>query len=205
MPNLPEPFVYLEDIDPSIIQEISYATDNNFIGRPLDGYQSHRCVLPKPLALALANAQKDAKKQDLSLKIYEAYRPVRAVEDILLWSKDPSDQKMKAQYYPNIDKEKVFDLGYVLLRSAHCRGAAVDVTLVPLSSKKPLEMGTRFDAFDEHSHTENPNISEEAKKNRVLLCSIMHKHGFLNYPSEWWHFNFKDEPFPNTYFDFPIL
>lgn len=205
MSHLPEGFSYLEDIDASIVQQIVGATSENLLGHPWAGYEAHRCIVSTALGKNLAKVQKDAKAQGLSLLVYDAYRPLRAVEDFVFWSQDTTDTKTKADYYPYTDKKDFFALGYIGMRSFHCRGAAVDLTLVPLDTpNQPLDMGTSLDFMDETSHTANPGISPEAKKNRQLLCDLMHAHGFENYEKEWWHFNLKDEPFPDQYFDFPI-
>ncbi|MBL0941359.1 MAG: M15 family metallopeptidase [Alphaproteobacteria bacterium] len=226
--GLPYGFIYLEDVAPTIIQDISYAKFHNFIGRPLEGYEAERCIVSIPLGNALAGAQEEILNQGMTLKVYEAYRPLRAAQDIVKWAMDINDQKMKAAFYPAIDKSKVFELGFIAIRSQHTRGAAVDLTLVPLpvpsqdtyqprnDLKDPqlakalqfndnsIEMGTRFDYFDELSHTMNPNVSAEAHYNRIRLKDLMAKHGFINYEKEWWHYCLQDEPFPDTYFDFPI-
>jgi len=226
--DLPKGFHDLEDFDPTILQEIRYAGDYNFIGRPLAGYEAQRCIVSSVVGKALRKVQLEAKQFNLTLKVYEAYRPLRACEDILKWSVDSKDQLMKEEFYKHIDKASVFDLSFVLLRSSHARGAAVDVTLVPLPVPKQkdykkgdrlidgilpksqhlydnsIDMGTGFDCFHEYSHTEHHRIVGKAKENRRLLCQLMHKQGFKNYDGEWWHFTFIKEPFPHVYFDFII-
>lgn len=226
--DLPEGFHDLEDFDPTILQEIRYAENYNFIGRPLVGYEANRCIVSYAIGQALRKVQIEANQINLTLKVYEAYRPIRACEDILKWSADPKDQLMKEEFYKHIDKASVFDLGFVLLRSSHARGAAVDVTLVPLPIPEQrdykkgdklidgilpknhhlydnsIDMGTGFDCFHEYSHTEHPKIVGKAKENRRLLCQLMHKQGFKNYDGEWWHFTLIKEPFPHAYFDFVI-
>lgn len=221
-------FVYLEEVDPTILQEIRYAGYHNVLGRPIAGYEAARCVTTRVVAKALSQAQKQANDMGYTFKVYEAYRPLRAGEDWVKWTRNAEDQLMKDEFYSGIDKTKMFELGYVALRSQHTRGAAVDVTLVPIEvprqdtyqagdklvcgtlpkgqrfNDNSIEMGTGFDCMHELSHTANPNISEEAKKNRKLLCDLMERHGFENYSKEWWHFGFKDETYPNQYFDFPI-
>lgn len=201
--SLPEGFVYLEQVDSTIAQEIRYAMDDNFVGRPIDGYEAHRCVVTTQIAERLSRAQKELQTQGLELKVYEGYRPLRAGIAFVKWAQDTTDQTMKEHYYPNVDKDRVFDLGYISMRSQHTRGCAVDLTIT--KDGQELDMGTPFDWFDERSHTANPNIPEEAKRNRQMLLKLMDKHGFANYSKEWWHFYLKDEPFPHTYFDFPIV
>lgn len=206
MSHLPEGFLYLESMDPTIVQDMVYSRLDNFIGRPLAGYFQERCIVSKALGEALCSVQREALSQNLSLLVYDAYRPLRAVEDFVFWSKNPQDNQTKKNHYPNIHKQDFFDLGYVGVRSAHCRGAAVDLTLVKKGPEDgPLDMGTPFDFMDILSHTGNTDISLEGQKNRQLLCDLMHAHGFENYPKEWWHFNLKTEPFPHTYFDFPVI
>lgn len=203
-------FKYLEDIDSTIPHRILYAGNDNIIGRPIAGYLAPRCIVSEVLGKNLSAVQKDAQSLGLSLLVYDAYRPFRAVEDFVFWSQDTHDQIKKDFFYPRVNKADFFALGYVGMRSYHCRGAAVDVTLVPLSPynepliDQPLDMGTVFDYMDELSHTENTSIGSGAQENRQRLCRLMEKHGFENYPHEWWHFNLKEEPFPHTYFDFPV-
>lgn len=226
--KIPDGFCYLEDIDAGIVQEIRYAGYHNFVGRPIAGYNANRCIVSKVLGLALLHVQKEAVLHGMTLKVYEAYRPLRAAQDFIEWTIRPDDQKMKAEFYPDIDKSKVFELGYIALRSQHSRGCAVDLTLVPKpvpkqdiyqpgnalkDSRLPkgtrfndnsIDMGTGFDCFDALSHTMNPELSDQVKDNRLLLKDMMERHGFANYENEWWHFGLRDEPFPHTYFDFPI-
>jgi D-alanyl-D-alanine dipeptidase len=211
MSYLPKGFVYLSDVEDTILQDIRYAYDHNFIGKPLNGYEAEKCVLSEKMVEPLKAAQKQAMSHGLTIKVYEAYRPLRAVSHIVEWAHDSNDQLMKEEFYKHIDKSNVFELGYVAVRSAHCRGAAVDLTLVnyPIShnnrwqkddplvdgiaktrfNDNSIDMGTGFDCFHENSHTASQNISIEARKNRDLLCEIMHTNGFKNYSKEWWHFN----------------
>lgn len=226
--NLPKGFSYLEQHDASILQEIRYAGSHNFVGSPIDGYEEHKCVVSNAVGQALAKVQAALKPHQLSLKVYEAYRPLRAGAHFLKWALSSDDQTMKTEFYPAIEKNTLFDQGYIAFRSQHTRGCAVDVTLVPLPTPaqatyqpgdpvldgrlpkgqrfddNSIEMGTSFDCLDEMAHTHNPKISDEAKKNRAFLLEIMSAHGFENYSKEWWHFSLKQEPFPNMYFDFPI-
>ncbi len=205
-PHLPQGFCYLETIDDRIIQDIAYSGPDNLLGRPLLGYVAPVCIVSEELGLALKKVQDVALTQGFLLKVYDTYRPLRAAEDFLLWSRDLKDSKTKEAYYPRVNKAGFFDLGYVAVRSSHSRGAAVDLTLVPLSSstKTPLDMGTRFDFMDVLSHSKNTDITVEAQENRRFLRDLMESHGFEHYEKEWWHFTLKDEPFPHTYFDFPV-
>lgn len=179
----PANFVRLADIAPGIIQDMRYATRHNFTGRPVPGYRVPACWLRREVAAALAAVQKDAEKQGLRLVVYDCYRPQRATRAFIAWARDDKDQAMKEAYYPNIGKEKLFDLGYIAKASAHSTGTAVDLGLVG------LDFGTPFDLFDETSATNNPSIAKEAQQNRKLLLALMQRHGFTNLPQEWWHFS----------------
>jgi D-alanyl-D-alanine dipeptidase len=205
---LPSGFVYLRDIDSSIIQDVKYFTHDNFIGRPIKGYEVAECVLTQEAALALSKIQQQLMSQHLSLKIYDGYRPQTAVNDFIAWSRDASDQKMKKDYYPNVNKADFFTLGYLAEKSSHSSGSTVDLTLVHLSAANntPIEMtmGTRFDFMDDLSHFLSPNIREEERNNRIFLSGVMQEAGFEPYDKEWWHFSLKNEPYPDTYFDFPV-
>ncbi|EKE09389.1 MAG: D-alanyl-D-alanine dipeptidase [uncultured bacterium] len=226
--KLPEGFVYLQDIDPSIVQDIRYAQYHNFVGCPLPGYNAAIAIICEAAAYALKAVQEVLKPFNLSLKVYDAYRPQDAVDFFSKWAEDHQDQSMKAEFYPTIDKRNVFSEGYIAKKSFHTRGGAVDLTIIPLPVPsqalwKPgdpvldgrlpkgqrfddnsLDMGTGFDCLDELSHTANPNVPAQARANRLLLKSVMEKHGFENYHKEWWHFNLLNEPFPDTYFNFPV-
>lgn len=208
MKNLPEGFGYLED--PRIICALAYYTDANFVGRPIVGYNKPICIATDRLLAGLTRVQDDldALEQNLVLKIFDAYRPQRAVNDFEQWSYAETDIKNKAEYYPTLSKRELFAQGYILARSTHSRGSAVDLTIVKMDPKTQqhveLDMGTIFDFFGEESHTDYPNISADARINRQMLKLLMEKHGFKNYPQEWWHYNVVAEQFPDTYFDFPI-
>lgn len=204
---LPSGFVYLED--PRILLSLNYLTSNNFMGRPVKGYHAAVCILTKEAAKALIALQDvlDKKHRGLCLKIFDAYRPVQAVLDFKKWSEDPKDQIMKEMYYPTYHKPELFEQGYIAEESSHSRGSTVDLTLVERQSEhqhQELDMGTIFDYFHELTHTENPTISASAKQNRALLKNLMDEQGFENYPFEWWHFTLRNEPFPDTHFDFPV-
>jgi zinc D-Ala-D-Ala dipeptidase len=223
MATLPNGFVYLDD--PRIILTMSYATENNFLGRIVKDYLAPVCILTKEAAAALMKVQDALEKYhpNYHLKIFDAYRPTTAVSDFKVWANDAYDQKMKALYYPDIDKPSLFEQGYIAEKSGHSRGSTVDLTITvlkdemsrenlslgPLSEQKQiidveLPMGTPFDFFGDSSHTANKDISDEAKRNRQLLKDLMESAGFENYKLEWWHYTLKNEPFPDTYFSFPI-
>ncbi len=196
---IPNDFCSLENIP----FDIRYATHNNFMGRPIAGYAANKCIVSNAVADVLLLAQEKALTAGYSLIVFEAYRPLKAVEDIVQWSLN-ADTQNKERFYPDIDKDTLFDQGYIALRSTHTRGAAIDVTLINPITKEELGMGTEFDFFGSTSHTASEDISTSSKNNRRLLLSIMESSGFVNYDKEWWHFTLKDEPFPNTYFDFDI-
>ena len=226
--HLPEGFVYVDDFAPSILIELRYAGSHNFVGRPIPGYEAARGICTRRAAQALHAAQKMARARGYTLKIYDAYRPQRASDHFLAWSRDLADIKMKQEFYPNLDKARIFAAGYVMARSGHSRGSTVDLTLVELpvapnasyqdgqplvASTLPhaqrwgdngIDMGTGFDAFDALAHTAHPAIAGTPRQNRELLCEIMHACGFMNYPNEWWHFTLRDEPYKDIYFDFVV-
>ncbi len=204
MNNMPEHFVYLEEIDSTIIQDIRYATPNNIIGRSVEGYCAHRCILTRPVAEILSRIQKELAPQSLGLKVFDCYRPQMAVDDFYQWSQDVSSQETKAQYYPRINKFDLFKLGFFIQKSGHSRGSTVDLTLVNLEHNTELDMGTPFDFMDELSYPSNMTISNEQHKNRMILRNIMLKYHFIPLATEWWHFTFENEPYKDTYFNFPI-
>lgn len=204
---LPSNFVYLKDVAPSIQQDIRYFTDTNFIGRPLPGYDSPVCILTKPAAFALLKIQEELNKEGLALKVFDGYRPQMTVNEFIRWSKDVQDQKMKASYFPNVNKADFFKLGYVGEKSGHTRGSTVDLTIIDLKTNKELDMGTHFDYMDELSHPFNRSVTSKQYQNRQLLNQVMTKYGFGSltpHDTEWWHFTLKNEPFPDTYFNFPV-
>ena len=226
--TLPSGFVYLQDIDPTILQEVRYAGFHNFVGRPIPSYNAPLIIASYPVAFALKAVQAELKSFQLTLKVYDAYRPQDASDAFVRWATDPEDQLMKAGFYPTVDKKNLFKEGYIATRSSHTRGSAVDLTIVPLPippqpSWKPsdplvdgrlpkdqrfpdnsIDMGTSFDYLGEASHTMNPNFLPEVRANRLLLKTLMEKHGFQNYALEWWHFSLVNEPYPDTYFNFPV-
>jgi D-alanyl-D-alanine dipeptidase len=204
---LPKRFVYLTDIAPSILQDIRYATDNNFIGKPLPGYKDPICILTEPTADALVKVQQELNQQGLGLKVFDGYRPQTSVSEFIRWSKDAPDQKMKAVYYPNVNKADFFKLGYIKKKSGHTRGSTVDLTIIDLKTNQELDMGTPFDFMDELSHPFSQGVTLKQYLNRQLLNNMMSRHGFIplkQQDTEWWHFTLKNELFPDTYFNFPV-
>jgi D-alanyl-D-alanine dipeptidase len=197
-------FVYLSDIDGSIIQDIKYASRDNITGRIIKSYQAQVCITLEVIAKALASIQNELIDKSYSLKIFDCYRPQTATDDFINWSQDNNDQLMKSLYYPSVAKSDLFNLGYFSKTSAHTRGSAVDLTIVDLNTRDELDMGTRFDFMDETSNPLSEKIVGDAKENRMLLRNLMLKAGFEPVQSEWWHFRYINEPFPDTYFDFPV-
>ena len=183
---------------------IRYFSNNNFIGRPIPGYYANKAFLTREAADALLLAQRDFIKQGYRLKIYDAYRPQTAVDYFSAWAADLEDSQNKSQYYPNISKSQLFADGYIAAKSGHSRGSAVDLTLLEIESGNELDMGSPWDFFDPISWVENNQITDHQRANRKLLASVMMIHGFKPLKEEWWHFSFTEEPFPETYFDFPI-
>ncbi|GAB1309744.1 M15 family metallopeptidase [Urechidicola sp. KH5] len=202
--QLPEEFVYIDDNVPEIKVELRYFTSNNFIGKPIEGYQENRLIGTIELAEALKVVQKELKKQGLGLLVYDAYRPQRAVDHFVQWASDLNDVKMKAKFYPDVEKKDLFKEGYIASKSSHTRGSTVDVTLIDLKTGMALDMGSPYDFFGKVSWVSNNNLSTEQITNRNLLQTVMLSNGFKNYAQEWWHFTLENEPFPDTYFDFVI-
>ncbi len=203
---LPPNFVYLKEVDPSIIQEMKYYSSDNFVGRRIKGYAAPTCILTKKTAYALAKLQSALKQQGLGIKVYDCYRPTIAVDDFINWSHAIQDQKQKKSFYPDVNKADFFKLGYVAEKSGHSRGSTVDLTLVKFKNGKPIEinMGTHFDFMDERSHPLSLNIPGQIKQNRLFLQAQMINAGFKPIETEWWHFTLENEPFPSTYFNFTV-
>jgi D-alanyl-D-alanine dipeptidase len=201
---LPPGFVYLDEAIPTIKLELRYATDDNFVGRPINGYTKPRAIITTEAAHALLKVQNELADFKLGLKVYDAYRPQRAVDDFMRWAADPTEREKKAEYYPNVEKAELFKEKYLAERSGHSRGSTVDLTVVELDSGQELDMGGRYDYFGPESWPNStvPNAGQRA--NRLLLQTLMKKYGFEPYPQEWWHFTLKEEPYPDRYFDFPI-
>ncbi|NLO96645.1 MAG: M15 family metallopeptidase [Peptococcaceae bacterium] len=202
--QLPAGFVYVTDEIPTAILEIRYFSEDNFAGAVIDGYQAPKAILTKAAAQALKKAADDLYEQGYYIKIFDAYRPQRAVDHFIRWAQDLDDTKMKEKYYPDLDKSVLFELGYIAEKSGHSRGSTVDLTLVDIATGEELDMGSGFDFFGEISHHGTDLITEEQEKNRNILRDAMVSAGFEVYPEEWWHYKLKDEPYPDTYFDFPV-
>ena len=224
----PDDFIDVAKHIPSLKMDIRYYTTHNFVGERIDGYNAPKCLLTINAANALKKVQDDLRPFSMSLKIYDCYRPQRAVDHFVRWARDISDIRTKKEFYPTVDKSLLFKDGYIAQKSGHSRGSTVDLTIIPVpapadESYKPgqelfpcflpaagrfggrsIDMGTGFDCFHDRAHTANTEVLPNQRINRLLLKSLMEQHGFVNYPLEWWHFTLKNEPFPDTYFDFPI-
>lgn len=202
--SAPKGFVYLAEAVPDAILEIRYYSTYNFVGDRIDGYEKPVALLTKEAAEALKAVSDDVKAQGYRLKIYDAYRPQRAVTHFMNWAKETSDTRMKQYFYPNLDKSVLFAQGYIAEKSGHSRGSTVDLTLFDMASEKELDMGGTFDWFGEESHPDYKKITEEQFANRMILREAMLRHGFKPLEEEWWHFTLKDEPYSDTYFDYPV-
>ena len=219
-------FVPLEDVDATILQDMRYATNYNFVGRRIDGYREPACILHRRAARALKRAQNRLNEQGYSLKVYDCYRPTRAVDHFVRWSQN-SNQRMRREFYPRVDKSRAFELGYIAHRSGHSRGSTVDITLVRLPAKEQpqwsrkafglvsctaprrrrypdnsVPMGTSYDCIDPRAHT--LNAKGRALENRLLLRDTLDEVGFDDYTNEWWHFTLRNERYPDRYFNFPV-
>lgn len=197
-------FGYLDEQVPGIRWDAKYATWDNFVGRPVDGYLANRVVGTSELFRALRRAREEAAALGLGLLLWDGYRPQRAVDHFLRWSQQPEDGRTKPRHYPALERLDMFRLGYVAARSGHSRGAAVDLTLYDLATGELRSMGGDHDLMDELSHHDAAGIPAEATRNRELLRTIMEDSGFVRYPAEWWHYTLRHEPHPERYFDFPI-
>lgn len=222
---LPKGFVYLHDVAPDILQEMRYATSNNFIGNPVPGYKRGTCIVTKEAARQLVKAEKAIKTKGYTLKVYDCYRPQKAVNYFYKWSQNPEDQRQKAEFYPRENKKDLFERNYIALSSGHSRGSTLDLTLVKLGTSKvtnkqpitrcydkspaylndnSINMGTRFDCMDRTANIHYSHLSKDQQANRALLKNLMNQYGFKPYFNEWWHFTLRNEPYPDTYFNFSV-
>ena len=200
----PDGFVDAATAVPGLAVEMRYFGSHNFVGARIDGYEAPRCLLARPAAVGLAGVERDLAARGVGLKVFDCYRPARAVAHFVRWAGNLADLKNKAEFYPRMDKRNLFKDGYIASRSGHSRGATVDLTLAGLEDGRELDMGTPFDFFGPQSWPSSPGISEEARRNRALLAEAMRRGGFRPYAREWWHFTLAREPFPNSYFDFSV-
>jgi zinc D-Ala-D-Ala dipeptidase len=231
-PIVPSDFQDIKNLDPTVEVEMRYASSWNFIGKPVTGYKSNKCYLTKQAGKALSRAQSILRQNKFGLLLFDCYRPKRAVNEFVSWTKSSKNQTMKPIFYPEEGKESLIDNGYIADKSGHSRGSTVDLTIIKVTGsnknisgwpnllfqenkidcRKPsfkvpntqLNMGTTFDCFSKLANTNSIEISLDAQKNRKLLLNAMTMAGFLNYEKEWWHFTLLDEPYKKTYFDFPI-
>ena len=204
---LPEGFVYVDETIPGIALELRYYSNHNFVGGRVEGYLASKCILTKGAATALGGVEEELRAFGLGLKIFDAYRPQQAVDHFVRWAKDRDDVRMKQEFYPEVEKENLFKDGYISEKSGHSRGSTVDLTIIASDGKSPaseLDMGTAFDFFGPQSWPDNPEISAVQRAHRLLLREVMEKHGFKPYDREWWHFTLIAEPYPDTYFNFPV-
>lgn len=200
----PSGFVLLADQVPGIIQEIRYYSTYNFIGDRIDGYEEPCALLTKEAARALRSASNEMTVHGYRFKVFDAYRPARAVKHFVLWGIEDQDIRMKPYFYPELQKQELFSKGYIATESSHSRGSTVDLTLLDMQTGKELDMGSPFDLFSEVSHPDYRGVTDEQYENRMLLRRVMLRNGFTPIDCEWWHFTLEDEPYPDTYFDFPV-
>ncbi len=202
--KLPEGFVYAKSIITDLDVELRYFSTNNFVGDTIEGYKANKLILTRQTAIALQLVQDDLQQMGYCVKVYDGYRPQRAVNHFMHWAKNLKDTINKQQFYPNVEKRFLFKEEYIATRSGHSRGSTLDLTIIDGNTEMSLDMGSPYDFFGQESWVAYENITEIQKKNRQLLQTVMLKHGFRNYPKEWWHFTLRGEPFPNTYFDFVV-
>ncbi|MBQ2201914.1 MAG: M15 family metallopeptidase [Clostridia bacterium] len=200
----PGGFVLLADVVPHIVQEIRYYSTYNFIGERIDGYEEPCALCTQEAARALRTVSNEMFVRGYRLKVFDAYRPVSAVKQFILWGIEDQDVRMKPYFYPTLEKQELFARGYIAKQSSHSRGSAIDLTLLDMRTGKELDMGSPFDLFSEASHPDYRGVTEEQYENRMILRSAMLRNGFLPIDCEWWHFVLRDEPYPDTYFAFPV-
>tara|TARA_R110002050_G_scaffold200492_1_gene335356 strand:+ start:14735 stop:15430 length:696 start_codon:yes stop_codon:yes gene_type:complete len=201
--SLPENFVYITDVVPNVLLDIRYYGTDNFVGRRVEGYEKPVAIVTKECAQHLQRVALEVAKLNYQLKIMDAYRPQRAVNHFSKWAMDLADTLTKSKYYPEVDKSDLFKLNYIASKSGHSRGSTVDLTLVDKNGME-LDMGSTWDYFGTTSWPSDTSISKLAQKNRNYLRSVMLENGFQPYHEEWWHFTLKEEPFPETYFNFLV-
>ena len=197
-------FVDARRVVPGLLVDMRYHSEENFVGRRIAGYDAPVCLLTREAVATLARVQARVGEFGLGLKVFDCYRPKRAVADFAAWARDPADQKRKAEQYPDVDKSRLFELGYIAERSGHSRGSTLDVTLVDARTGAELDMGSGYDLFDTLSWPSDQRPSAAARANRMLLQDVMVANGFRPLKEEWWHVTLNDEPYPETYFDFPV-
>ena len=197
-------FIDLKEEIEDIIPDIRYYSSYNFVGERIDGYQEPLALMSKEAALKLKEAADEFRKDGYLIKVYDAYRPQIAVDHFIRWASDPDDERMKEYFYPEVNKDELFEKGYIAQHSSHSRGSTIDLTLYDIENKMDIDVGSCFDYFGEISHANYKGISDEQYRNRIYLKKVMMKHDFEGIEEEWWHFTLKDEPYPDTYFTFPV-
>ena len=200
----PSGFVLISDYVPGVIQEIRYHSTYNFVGERIDGYEEPVALITIEAARALKSVANEMNVQGYRLKVFDAYRPLRAVKHFVLWGIEDQDIRMKPYFYPDLQKQELFSGGYIASRSSHTRGSTVDLTLLDMATGKELDMGSPFDLFSEISHPDSRQVTDEQYANRMILQNVMVRNGFEPIDCEWWHFTLQDEPYPDTYFEFPV-
>jgi zinc D-Ala-D-Ala dipeptidase len=205
--NTPQPpprdFVSLSEFDASIALDLRYASTNNFVGARIAGYDAAKCLLTRAAAEALARVQRDLRGDGFRLVVFDCYRPQRAVDHFVRWSRAPDNPNAKARFYPRVAKSELFARGYIAQRSGHSRGSTLDLALVDRAGRE-LDLGTPFDFFDPRAAPDSGDVPEAARSLRKRLRAAMQRRGFRHYAAEWWHFTLDNEPYPETYFDAPI-
>ncbi len=184
--------------------ELRYATSHNFIGKPIDGYYSQRCILTKEAAVALKKVEDDLNDYGLCLQVYDSYRPQKAVNHFVRWAKNLNDTLMKREFYPNMDKKNLFKDGYISSKSRHSSGSTIDLTIFSDKTNDVIDMGSPYDYFGKQSHINYTHLTKAQLSNRKLLKTVMLKNGFRSYPKEWWHYTLRHEPYANMHFDFNV-
>ena len=197
-------FVKLNKAIPNALYDIRYYGKDNFLGTKVDGYLAPAAYISKPAAEALKKVQESLNQEGLGLKIFDAYRPQKAVDHFVRWGKVVDDTLTKAKYYPEIDKARVFELGYVAEKSGHTRGSTIDLTVIDLETQEEIDMGSGFDFFGAISHHDSPLVDSIHTANRNKLRALMKQYGFKEYSGEWWHYTLANEPYPDTYFNFDV-
>lgn len=197
-------FVNLSDIIEDLLLDIRYYGDYNFVGTRIDGYEEPVALMTKKAAAALKEVADEAREKGYLLKIYDTYRPQMAVDHFARWAQDLEDTRMKEDFYPEVNKDELFERGYIAAHSGHSRGSTVDLTLFNVNTNEDLDVGGTFDYFGELSHPGYKGVSDVQYENRMFLRDLMSRHGFMPIEEEWWHFTLKDEPYPDTYFTFPV-
>jgi zinc D-Ala-D-Ala dipeptidase len=197
-------FAFVDELVPGIRWDAKYATWDNFTGKPVEGYLANRIVGTRALCAALGRAREAAVARGFGLLLWDGYRPQRAVDRFLQWSREPEDGRTKRRHYPRLDRAQMFERGYVAARSGHSRGSTVDLTLYHVATGELARMGGDHDLMDAISHHGARGVTDEESRNRAHLRSVMEACGFTAYDCEWWHYTLRDEPHPDTYFDFPV-